>query len=189
MNDASRPTVLKFGGAFADDPALLARAARATAALAARRPLVVMPGGGPFADLVRTVDAAWRLDPTTAHRMAILAMDQYGHLLAERIPGARLVHWLDEVAAAHSAGALPVLAPAQWLRANDSLPHRWEVTSDSLAAYLANALDATELLLLKRAVGDLATLADPYFPRARPEGLAARCVTVEALEALAGGLA
>ena len=50
-----------------------------------------MPGGGPFADAVREFDRAMGLSSDAAHWMAILAMDQYAHVLAERIPGATLI--------------------------------------------------------------------------------------------------
>ena len=62
--------------------------------LSARPPrahrIVVVPGGGPFADAVRDFDRSLGLSPHTAHWMALLAMDQYGHVLADRIPGAVL---------------------------------------------------------------------------------------------------
>lgn len=144
---------------------MLARVGEALARAAAVRPLVVIPGGGPFADTVREFDRRFGLSPEAAHWMAILGMDQYAYVLADRLPGARVVTDGREVAEALRGAAVPVLAPARWLRAADELPHSWDVTSDSLAAYLAVLLDAQELVLLKPVRGG-AELMDPYFPRA-----------------------
>jgi aspartokinase-like uncharacterized kinase len=119
-----------------------------------------------------------------AHWMAILGMEQYAHLLADRIPGARLEESID--AARDAAGGVAVLAPYRWLRATDPLPHTWDATSDSIAAVAAGALGARELLLVKVVSGTPETLADAFLPAALPPGLVVRCVTTPALRALAG---
>ena len=46
-----------------------------------------------------------------------------------------------------------VLAPSRWMRAADVLPHTWEATSDSVAAFVAGALDAAHLVLVKPVAG------------------------------------
>jgi dihydroneopterin aldolase len=107
--------------------------------------------------------------------MAILAMDQYAHLLAERIPGGRLVEEAGAIAAVLAAGEVAVLAPSRWLRAADTLPHSWDVTGDSIAAFVAGALDAVRLDLVKPAeVG--AEGVDPCFAAVVPAGLHVRVV-------------
>jgi aspartokinase-like uncharacterized kinase len=165
--------VVKVGGGLlrAGDslhPGALDATTAALADAARRWRLVVVPGGGPFADAVRAADAALSLDAGTAHWIAVLAMDQMAHLLAARIAGAVLVHDASTVRAALDAGRLPVLAPHRWLRAADPLPHSWAVTSDSIAAWLAGALGARRLVLVKPVAGELAGLVDEYFPRALP---------------------
>ena len=72
-----------------------ALAALATAGQARR--LLVVPGGGPFADSVRAVDRQHRLSDDAAHWMAILAMDQYAHLIASRLACAQLVSTKEEI--------------------------------------------------------------------------------------------
>jgi aspartokinase-like uncharacterized kinase len=155
----------------------------ALSAAARRHRIVVVPGGGSFADAVRRADHRFRLGDSAAHWMAILAMDQYGHLLADLARGTRLVRSRRELA----PGRLNVLAPAAWLRRADPLPHSWEVTSDSIAAWFARTLRARRLLLVKHADGYIGPLigpgrvparrrrlafdafagvVDPYFPRA-----------------------
>lgn len=178
VNPASL-TVIKIGGGLSGQPGALARTGVRIARAAATRALIVLPGGGPFADAVRAFDAADPLSPSAAHWMAILGMDQFAHVLTDRIPGARLVEDRAGMQAAHAAGAVPVLAPARWLRAADELPHDWAVTSDSLAAYLATLLGADELILVKPVAGGI-ELADAYFGRTVPAGMRWRIVDAAA---------
>lgn len=172
----SRPVVIKIGGSLAGQPAVLREVAATVARLATRTPLVIIPGGGPFADAVRTVDEQFDLPSSAAHWMAILGMDQYAHLLAALIPGGAVVTDQNGIAAARRQSLVPVLAPSRWLSAADELPHSWEVTSDSLAAYLMMFLGAERLLLVKAVEGNGEELLDPYFRRALPAGVAWRTV-------------
>jgi len=114
-----------------------------------RHPLLVVPGGGPFADAVREQDRRFGLGATAAHWMAILGMDQYGWQLAELIPGSEPVWDLATARAVAAAGRLPVLLPFALLHAADPLPHTWQVTSDSIAAWVAATVGAPLLILLK----------------------------------------
>ncbi|HVE77887.1 MAG TPA: hypothetical protein VNA89_03445 [Gemmatimonadaceae bacterium] len=174
--------VVKLGGALLAAPGALAGVAAAAPALVRHRALVV-PGGGPFAEAVRAADRTDPLPDETAHWMAVLAMDQYAHLLAARLPGATLVDGPEAIAelSAVGAGCLPVLAPYRWLRAADPLPHGWQVTSDSIAAWVAGALGAPRLLLVKAARGPLASIVDGYFAAALPRGVEAVALTPEEL--------
>lgn len=168
--------VVKIGGRLASDPALLRQVGRDVACLAVETTLVVIPGGGPFADAVREADRRLGLPPSTAHWMAILAMDQFAELLGVVVPGGEIVRDSSGVVAVLRRGAVPILAPSLWLRAADELPHTWEVTSDSLAAYLTGLLGADRLLLVKAVGGKVDDLVDPWFRRALPAGVACRAV-------------
>ena len=131
-----------------------------------------MPGGGPFADAVRAFDRREGLSPDAAHWMAILAMDQYAYVLVERIPGAVLVEEPGAIRVALGAAGVAVLAPSRWLRAADVLPHDWSATSDSAAAFVAGALDAARLVLIKPGSGGSAEeMVDPCFESVLPVGL------------------
>ncbi|QSA96740.1 amino acid kinase [Methylococcus sp. EFPC2] len=132
--------VLKLGGSLADGDAL----PHWLDALAGC-PVVVVPGGGPFADAVRTAQARWHFDEQTAHEMAILGMQQYGRMLLGLNAGLR---------AARSPCELAGRLPAVWLPEPETLsaarvPASWDITSDSLAAWLAVATGASHLLLVK----------------------------------------
>jgi aspartokinase-like uncharacterized kinase len=170
-----RPTVVKIGGGLIGAPGALGRVCEAVKVLGRREPLVVVPGGGPLADAVRELDRELGLSPDAAHWMAMLAMDQYAHLLTERIPGGRLVEEPGGIAAVLLAGGIAVLAPTRWLRAADTLPHSWDATSDTVAAFVAGALDATRLVLVKPAeVGEEGV--DRCFATVVPAGLDLRIV-------------
>lgn len=144
--------VVKVGGSLVEGHALDALCAE-IAALAGRFRLLIVAGGGPLADAVRDLDQRYGLRATTSHWMAILTMDQLGLLLAERIAGARPVQTEAEIAAALAAGHIPVLLPAALLRAHDPLPHTWDVTSDSIAAWLGGRLGCRRIVLLKSVDG------------------------------------
>jgi aspartokinase-like uncharacterized kinase len=118
--------------------------------MATRRPVLVVPGGGPFADAVRTVDAQVGLGDDLAHALALRAMDQLGVLLRPLLPAAEL---LSHLVAPRALGVVMV-APA--FRDLPEVPHSWAVTSDSLAVLAASAIDAEEAILLKPVAGVLA---------------------------------
>lgn len=163
--------LVKVGGGLLEVEGALARACDAVAVAARRHALVVLPGGGPFADAVREFEREHGLTADAAHWMALLAMDQYAWVLAERIAGATLVESAAEASDALAAGSTPVLAPFRWMRAADVLPHSWNATSDSVAGFLAGALGAAALVLIKPVSGDVGALTDPHFALYLPLGL------------------
>src|SRR3954469_17602608 len=141
--------IIKIGGGLTWVPGALDRVCRTVGNLSRQWPLVVVPGGGPFADGIREFDRRMGLSADAAHWMAILAMDQYAHVLASRIPDALLVEEPGCIREGLRGGGAVVLAPSRWMRSADVLPHSWEVTSDSIAAFVAGALDAQRLVLIK----------------------------------------
>jgi aspartokinase-like uncharacterized kinase len=167
-------TVVKVGGGLAreaGEDALRALCARIGEA-GARHPLLVVPGGADFADTVREYDDRLSLRPQTAHRMAILAMDQFGWALSDLIPGAARCVDLG----AGRDGVVPVLLPAALLAERDPLPGSWGVTSDSIAAWVAGVAGAARLVLVKPVAGLYRTWPPTGEPIAR--------LTVDELAAL-----
>ncbi len=180
-------TVVKLGGGVLAHIEHFDAALAAIAAAAPSRRLLVVPGGGPFADAVREVDRRLRLSADAAHWMAVLAMNQYAHLVAARLPVSVLVAEPREIAAALGAGPvghIPVLAPYRWLREIDPLPHAWDVTSDSIAAWVAGAVGARRLVLIKPpgSAGDGAV--DAYFGRALPPHVTSVIVPADRIDIL-----
>lgn len=111
--------------------------------------IIIVPGGGVFADAVREAQKLSKISDTCAHKLAVLAMDQFGLLLANMNPQlvtARTEMEIDERAWQHRC---IVWLPSEMVLADDSIPHNWDVTSDSIAAWLAQKLDAQELVLVK----------------------------------------
>lgn len=162
-------TVIKLGGSLLGRQGALEEIIPHLELAGARRDrVVIVPGGGPFADTVRRLDSEIGLTDDAAHWMAILGMDQYAQLLASRIAGTQLVAEPGEIAATLASGQLPVLAPYRWIRSTDRLPHSWEVTSDSIAAWVAGELGASRLILVKPVIGERPALVDGYFNRALP---------------------
>ena len=135
MEPADRALVVKVGGS------LFSEAGRVVSILkGSGHPLLVVPGGGPFARLVRSMN----LPDESAHWMAILAMDQFGWYMAAG--GLTVTH---DLALPARAG---ILLPYRILRERDPLPHTWDVTSDTIAAWVASEL-GIDLLILKSVDG------------------------------------
>jgi hypothetical protein len=132
--------VVKLGGSLAGDPRL---DVWGRLFAAATRPLLIVPGGGSFADAVRHAQPETGFSDRAAHRMAILAMAQYGEALADRfrLP---VVATESDVAALRGAAVWSPLATAL---DDPRLPATWDLTSDSIAAWLAAAIRAPGLLL------------------------------------------
>ena len=134
-DQTTSPLVVKVGGSlFNRIPDLI------PVLNASKRPLLLIPGGGPFADVVRHV----QVDNDTAHWMAISAMEQYGWFIASFG-----ISTTDMIATPLKT---TVFLPYQYLRLNDVLPHTWDVTSDTIAAWVAETLHL-DLLLLKSVDG------------------------------------
>ena len=109
-------TVVKLGGGVLANAECFDAVLAAIGAAARQQALLVVPGGGPFADAVRDVDRRFELSDDAAHWMAVLAMDQYAHLVDTRLGRARIVTERGEIGVALARGLVPVLAPSRWLR-------------------------------------------------------------------------
>jgi aspartokinase-like uncharacterized kinase len=155
----SSVTVIKVGGSLFDWPDLPRRLSEMIDARQAadhEERLVLIAGGGPAADVVRALDRIHGLGDIRAHRLALHAMDLTAMILAELLPGTVPVQSLDTLRAVWSTGSIPVLAPRLVLdeverSGQESLPASWDVTSDTIAAWMASHIDAGRLILLKSA--------------------------------------
>jgi dihydroneopterin aldolase len=139
-------TVVKLGGSFAYSgvlPAWLAAIARGAGRV------VLVPGGGPFADAVRTAQPKMGFDGATAHHMALIAMDQFGRALVGLNACLKTAASVAAIRQALRAGKVPVWSPTPMVTAAEDVPSSWDVTSDSLAAWLAHRIGAQRLLLVK----------------------------------------
>ena len=140
--------VIKLGGSLMSDENSL-KYCLATVEQEYEECVVIVPGGGIYADLIRKTQQQWKFGEETAHQMAILAMKQFALLLKSLSPAFILVESLDSVKALLKKSTVLIWSPD--LQDLSSINTNWEVTSDSLAAWLANQLGAAELILVKSA--------------------------------------
>jgi 5-(aminomethyl)-3-furanmethanol phosphate kinase len=139
--------VIKVGGSLAEQPETLRALCTELSKIALRRSIVVVPGGGKFADAVRDFDKTFGLRPEATHRMAILAMDQYGLALSQLIPESEVSDVLADAREISGHRKIAVFLPSKFMFRSDPFEASWDVTSDSIAAHLANALHAAKLIL------------------------------------------
>ncbi|EHK56745.1 dihydroneopterin aldolase [Allomesorhizobium alhagi] len=139
--------VVKLGGSTANE-AVLAEwiAALAGSAL----PLVIVPGGGRFADEIRNAQKDMGFSDKAAHAMAILAMDQLGHVILDRDDRLVPAQSMQNIERALRGGKIPVWLPSFLAIPAPDIRASWDITSDALAAWLAGKLGADALLLVKQ---------------------------------------
>ena len=140
--------VVKVGGSLAEMPEQLIALCAKLSALARNYGLVMVPGGGRFADVVRDSDERFNLSSGVSHRMAILGMDQFGMLLAQITPNSCATYSLEDARQLAETVAVPIFLPSRLLFREDPLKNSWDVTSDSIAAYVAGKLQAAKLVLV-----------------------------------------
>ena len=160
--------IVKIGGSLYSSPHLKAWCDQL--ASIHQQSIVIVPGGGPFADQIREVDNKWKLSDTLAHNMAVMSMQQFGCLLANVNKKLKIIDTINSIS---GTGAM------LWLPYNDVVtecdyPENWQTTSDSLALWLACKSSANHLCLVKSAeIDDKSTdqlidsdLVDSYFSTA-----------------------
>ena len=179
--------VIKVGGSLLAQPETLDSVLQAIADAAIGQRTLIVPGGGPFADTVRALDRQLTLDDDCAHWMAVLGMDQYAHLIGSRLPRSTVVEEPADIETG-GGGQVAILAPFRWLRRVDPLPHSWDVTSDSIAAWVAGAIGARRLVLIKPPGAGGRGSVDPYFDRALPAEVDALIVAADQVTTLRAAL-
>ena len=140
-------TVLKVGGSLAEDSMTLTQLCQELSVLAKEHRILVIPGGGEFADIARKLYKKYDFSDLVAHKMGILSMDQFGLFLSDIITDSFVTYSLEEIKKP-TKGKVPILLPSTIMFREDPLEKSWDVTSDSIAAYIANLLQAQKLLLV-----------------------------------------
>lgn len=166
----TEPLVVKVGGGLLAEHGIegLRRACEEVERLSRRRPVLVVPGGGPFADAVRAADDGGQLGDALAHRLALAAMDQLGMVLARLLPAA------ESTATLRAPAQLGLLLATPAFAGRADVPASWSVTSDSLAVLAAGEIGAREAVLLKPVAGVLRSWpsSDAPMPELSATGLA-----------------
>jgi probable H4MPT-linked C1 transfer pathway protein len=155
LSPSSRsPVVVKVGGSLFDLPDLGPRLAH-WLAFQEPAPVLVLPGGGPTANVIRTLDRQQALGEEKAHWLALRALTLNAWLLCTLLPKgtAQVVRQIEDCFPLWEQGMVPIMDAHAFALADEGrpgcLPHSWSVTSDSLAARLAVVSGAAELILLK----------------------------------------
>jgi len=115
----------------------------------ADRKILIVPGGGPFADQVRHADEKFNLCPDHSHNMAVMAMQQYGHLFASLCPEFVLAGSKEKLDKAWKDKKIAIWEPYELVRDQCTLAKSWQVTSDSLAVWVSNLFEIGNVLLVK----------------------------------------
>ncbi|SAL05103.1 Amino acid kinase family protein [Caballeronia calidae] len=139
--------VVKIGGSLGHDPALREWLTRLWEVGGGR--VVIVPGGGDFADAVRQYQREWQFDDLAAHNMCLLAMAQYAILMQGVVPELVLASNEDRIRRALRDGRVAVWVPTDLMRATPDSMTNWDTTSDSLAAWLSTTLNAERLMIVK----------------------------------------
>ncbi|NQZ52690.1 MAG: delta 1-pyrroline-5-carboxylate synthetase [Piscirickettsiaceae bacterium] len=139
--------VVKLGGSLYNTPELKLWLKTLTIQ-AKSHPIIIVPGGGPFADQVRHAQETHQFSDSHAHHMALLAMSQFGLLLSSLVPNCQVLNFPEDPITTFEG--LSVWLPNQQLLTKTALKHSWDISSDSLALWLANELHAEQLILIKQ---------------------------------------
>jgi aspartokinase-like uncharacterized kinase len=135
-----RLVVVKVGGSLLDWPGL---AGGLSAYLESRRSdrVVLVVGGGRFADVLRDLDRSLTLGEERSHALALRVLDLTARLLGEILPGSFVIEDLPKLEDAWSRQQAPILVPRRFM--DDEIPEGLKIA------------DAARL-----------GLVDPEFPRA-----------------------
>ena len=149
--------VVKVGGSLFDLPDL---GQRLRDWLGCQRPAhnVLIAGGGPLVEQIRTWHADEPIEDAAAHWMCVDLLTVTAHMLHAWMPEIPLVE--DDCLLCQRVGepGATIFGPAPWMRHSEPglpgtwLPSNWETTSDSIAGRLAAALLADEFVLMKSAL-------------------------------------
>ena len=145
--------MVKVGGSLALYPEKLRALCTKLTEMSQKHKLIIVPGGGEFADVIRSLDTRFFLSCGVSHKMAILGMDQYGLLLSDLMPNSVVVSKLEEIEYSFEMGKLPIFLPSNLLLKDDPLENSWNVTSDAIALYIANKLETNQVLLITNVDG------------------------------------
>jgi aspartokinase-like uncharacterized kinase len=145
--------VVKLGGSLSQSDTLI-KCLNSVEQNYADKAVVIVPGGGAFANQVRLAQHRWQFDDKTAHRMAILAMQQMALLIKGLKGDFSIASSVTDIRKQLQQQEIVIWSPDIVELDNAAIKESWDITSDSLAAWLAKELSASELILVKSAIID-----------------------------------
>ena len=133
--------VVKIGGSLFPNHAIkLANELKRTDSL-------IILGGGEFANLIRRYDSEIKFSQETNHWTAIDCMDIIAKLVNDKVDSTKLAYSIEEVNEVSNDGYTPIFIVSEFLKNEDPFECSWDVTSDSIAAYIAHLLNANLLIV------------------------------------------
>ena len=133
--------VVKIGGSLFPNYAIdLAKKLENTNSL-------IVLGGGEFANLIRKYDSEINFSQETNHWTAIDCMDIIAKLVNDKVESTKLAYSIDDAIAISDEGFTPIFVVSKFLREDDPFECSWDVTSDSIAAYISHLLNANLLIV------------------------------------------
>ena len=103
-------------------------------------------GGGEFANLIRKYDNEMEFSEDVTQETAIDAMDILAKLLNDKLAFTEISYTIDEAKGIADSNKIPIMICSEILKENEPFKHSWDVTSDSIAAYIASLLNAKILI-------------------------------------------
>jgi hypothetical protein len=108
---------------------------------------VIILGGGEFANLIRKYDSQMHFSEEANHWRAIDCMDIIAKLVDDKVDSTKLAFSIEEVNKISDEGLTPIFVVSEFLKREDPFECSWDVTSDSIAAYVAHLLNANLLIV------------------------------------------
>lgn len=139
--------IIKIGGSL-----LRANTLKKTLAIISQckhRKIIIVPGGSIFAEHIRTTQQKWKFNNKAAHKMALLAMEQYAHLMQSYAPQLQPTNTFNGIKRTIQEQKIPLWLPSKMINQANDIPCNWQITSDSLALWLAKRIHAKHTILIK----------------------------------------
>ncbi|MHA2009540.1 MAG: amino acid kinase family protein [Promethearchaeota archaeon] len=109
--------------------------------------VIIIPGGGSLANFIRKVYSELKFTEEVAHWMGIISMNYNGIEIGKKFSELKVIEEFDKL---QECGKKFILfLPYRFLKNTDTLPHSWDVTSDSITLFLANKLRLINCFLIK----------------------------------------
>ena len=135
--------VVKIGGSLFPDYAIeLAKQLNNTNSL-------IILGGGEFANLIRKYDSTQNFSSEVTHFTAIDCMDIIAKLVNDKVDSTKMAFSIDEINEISDDGFTPIFVVSDFLKKEDPFECSWDVTSDSIAAYVAHIFNANLFIVTK----------------------------------------
>ena len=133
--------VVKIGGSLFPNYAIdLAKKLKSTNSC-------IILGGGEFANLIRKYNDEQHFSEEINHWTAIACMDILSKLVDDKVDSTKLAYSIDDINQISAEGFTPIFIVSEFLKKEDPFECSWDVTSDSIAAYVAHLLNANLLIV------------------------------------------